>query len=330
MRRAKITGVGHAVPDRVVTNGDLEKMMDTSNEWIVGRTGIEERHWVQPGEGTSDLALRAAQGAIEQAGISAAEIDLVVVGSLTSDYFFPGVGNQLQNLLGLRTVPSFDIKAACSAFIYALSIGDQYIKSGQAETVLVVGAEVQSTALDISTRGRDMSVLFGDGAGAVILQPSTDGTGILSTHLHSEGRYLKELWCEAPASRFNPRLSPEMLEEGRHYPKMNGREVFRHAVTRFPEAIREALEANRLSLDEIALIIPHQANLRISQMVAKKLGLNMDRVFSNIHKYGNTTGASIPIALSEALAENKIHSGDNIILAAFGSGFTWASAAIRW
>ncbi|NOZ03384.1 MAG: ketoacyl-ACP synthase III [FCB group bacterium] len=330
MRRAKITGVGHAVPERVITNRDLEKMMDTSNEWIVSRTGIEERHWVTEGEGTSDLAIRASRNALHQAEIDPREIDLVVVGSLTSDYFFPGVGNQLQDKLGLDTVPSFDIKAACSAFIYALSIGDQFIKTGQANTVLVVGAEVQSTALDISTEGRDMSVLFGDGAGAVILQPSNDDTGILSTHLHSEGKYLKELWCEAPASRFNPRLSPEMLAEGRQYPKMNGREVFRNAVTRFPEVIQEALEANHLTLDDISLIIPHQANLRISQMIAKKLGLSMDRLFSNIHKYGNTTGASIPIALSEALTEDRIHSGDNIILAAFGSGFTWASAAIRW
>jgi len=330
MRRSKITGVSHAVPERVVTNFDLENMMETSNEWIVARTGIEERHWVVDGEGTSDLALRAAQGAIRKAGISPEDIDLVVVGSLTSDYFFPGVGNQLQDLLGLRTVPSFDIKAACSAFIYALSIGDQYVKTGQADTVLVVGAEVQSTALDVSTAGRDMSVLFGDGAGAVILQPGDDSSGILSTHLHSQGKYLKELWCEAPASRFNPRLSPEMLEEGRHYPKMNGREVFRHAVTRFPEVIHEALESNHLSIDDVTLIIPHQANLRISQMVAKKLGVSMDRMFSNIHKYGNTTGASIPIALSEALDAGKIHAGDVLILAAFGSGFTWASAAIRW
>lgn len=330
MRHAHIAGVAHAVPDRIVTNRDLEKLMDTSHEWIVARTGIEERHWVEEGEGTSDLACRASREALNRAGVAPEDIDLVVVGSLTSDYFFPGVGNQLQDLLGLRTVPSFDIKAACSAFIYALSIGDQFIRTGQADTALIVGAEVQSTALNLSTEGRDMSVLFGDGAGAVVLRATEEERGILSTHLHSQGKYLKELWCEAPASRFHPRLSVDMLEAGRQYPKMNGREVFRHAVNRFPEVIEEALQANDLTLDDVQLVIPHQANLRISQMVAKKLGLGMDRVFSNIHKYGNTTGASIPIALSEALAEGKIADGDLIILAAFGSGFTWASAAIRW
>ncbi len=330
MRQAKIIGVSHAVPERVVTNADLEKLMDTSNEWIVARTGIEERHWVREGEGTSDLAYRASLGAIKQAGIEPERIDMVVVASLTSDYFFPGVGNQLQDKLGLRTVPSFDIKVACSAFIYALSIGDQYIRSGFADTILVIGAEVQSTALNLSTEGRDMSVLFGDGAGAVILQAGDGPSGILSTHLHSEGKYLKDLWCEVPASRINPRISEEMIAEGRHYPSMNGREVFRNAITRFPEVIREALDANNLSIDDVALIIPHQANLRISQMVAKKLDIGMDRVFSNIQKFGNTTAASIPIALSEALQEGKIHNGDLVILAAFGSGFTWASAAIRW
>ncbi|MFQ6613034.1 MAG: 3-oxoacyl-ACP synthase III family protein, partial [Fidelibacterota bacterium] len=255
---------------------------------------------------------------------------LIIVASLTSDYFFPGVAPQLQHRFNMNTVGAFDIKAACSAFIYALSIGDQYIKTGEYKNILVVGAEVQSTALNLSTEGRDMAVLFGDGAGAAVLQPSTGDSGILSTHLHSQGEYLKMLWCEGPASRENPRLSTKMLKEGRHYPAMNGREVFKNALTRFPEVIQEALEANQLTLDDIALIIPHQANYRISQAVAKRMGVGMDKLYSNIHRYGNTTGASIPIALCEAYQEGKFRRGDYIILAAFGAGFTWASAAIRW
>lgn len=330
MNRTRITGIGFQVPERIVTNADLQQWMDTSDEWIVSRTGIQERHWVDEGTGTSDLSLAAAKKAMDMARVAPEDIDLVIVASLTSDYFFPGVAAQLQEKLGLNTVGALDIKAACSAFLYGLSIGDQYIKTGQAKTVLVVGAEVQSTALNLTTEGRDMAVLFGDGAGAAILQPSIDDSGVLSTHLHSEGKYLKELWCEGPASLYHPRISHELLDQGIHYPSMNGREVFRHAVTRFPEVIQEALDANHLTIDDVRLIIPHQANLRITQMVAKRMGVDMDRVFSNIHKYGNTTGASIPIALSEAYAEGRFKKGDIIILAAFGAGFTWASAAIRW
>ncbi len=325
-----ISGVGYHVPNRVVTNRDLEQLMDTSDEWIITRSGIRERHWAEEGEGTSDLGVAAAKKAMDMAGVEPEAIDLVVFATLTSDYFFPGSSVQVQEKLGLRNVGAFDIKAACSAFIYGLSIGDQFIRTGQAETVLVIGAEVQSTALNVSTSGRDMAVLFGDGAGAVILQPGDGRSAILSTHLHADGRYLKDLWCEVPASRFNPRVSHEMLNEGRQYPQMNGREVFRNAVVRFPEVINEALTTNGLKLDDIALIIPHQANLRISQAVAKRLGVGMDRVFSNIHKYGNTTAASIPIALSEAWESGRFSRGDYIILAAFGAGFTWASAALRW
>lgn len=330
MRNSRIAGLGFHVPDQTITNEDLAGWIDTSDEWITTRSGIKERHWVEEGIGTSDLSAEAARQAMAMAKIQPEEIDLVVVGSLTSDYFFPGVGAQLQDKLGLRTVGTFDIKAACSAFVYALSVGDQFIKTGQYDTVLVVGAEVQSTALNVSTEGRDMAVLFGDGAGAAILRPAEDDSMILSTHLHSEGKYLKELWCEGPASLYHPRISHEHLDRGIHLPSMNGREVFRHAISRFPEVINEALEANNLSLDDVKLIIPHQANLRISQAVAKKLGVGMDMVFSNIHKYGNTTGASIPIAMTEACREGKFQKGDTIILAAFGAGFTWASAAIRW
>ncbi len=330
MRNSTITGLGFHVPPKTITNEDLAGWMNTSDEWITTRSGIKERHWVDEGIGASDLAETASRQAMEMAGVEPEDIDLVVAGSITSDYFFPGIGPQLQDKLGLRTIGSFDIKAACSAFVYAMSIADQYIKSGQHDTVLVVGAEVQSTALDISDSGRDTAVLFGDGAGAAILTVAQDDSRILSTHLHSEGKYLKELWVEGPASLYHPRVSHEMLDEGLHLPSMNGREVFRHATTRFPEVIMEALEFNNLSLEDVKLIIPHQANLRISQAVAKRLRITMDRVYSNIHKYGNTTGASIPIALTEAYREGRIEKGDVIILAAFGAGFTWASAAIQW
>jgi 3-oxoacyl-[acyl-carrier-protein] synthase-3 len=330
MRKTMITGIGYHVPERVVTNHDLEQWMDTSDEWIVTRSGIQERRWVEDGVGASDLGIEATRKALAMAGIAPRDIDLVIFATLTSDYFFPGSSAQVQEKLGLRPIGAFDIKAACSAFIYALSIGDQFIKTGQADTVLVIGAEVQSTALNLSTAGRDMAVLFGDGAGAAILQPSEGESAILSTHLHCDGSHLKDLWCEAPASRFSPRISHEMLDEGRQYPYMNGREVFRHAVTRFPEVIQEALDANQLSIEDVALVIPHQANLRISQAVAKRLGVGMDKVYSNIHKYGNTTAASIPIALAEAWEAGRFSRGDYLILAAFGAGFTWASAAIRW
>lgn len=328
MKKTRLSGIGFHVPDRIITNEDLTQWMDTSDEWITTRSGIKERHWVEEGIGTSDLSVTAARQAMDMAGVRPEDIDLVVAATLTSDYFFPGIGPQLQEKLGLRTVGTFDIKAACSAFIYGLSIGDQFIKTGQADTVLVIGAEVQSTALNISTAGRDIAVLFGDGAGAAILQPS-DGEGeILSTHIHSEGKYLKELWCEGPASLHHPRLSHDQLDRGLHYPSMNGREVFRHAVRRFPEVIEEALTANDLTVEDVTLIIPHQANLRITQAVAKRMNVGLDKVYSNIHKYGNTTAASIPIALCEAYAEGKFTRGDTIILAAFGAGFTWASAAL--
>lgn len=330
MNRTKISGIGFYVPDRIVTNGELSKMMDTSDEWIRARSGIRERHWVEEGQGASDLAYEASKKALDMAGVTPGDVELVIVATITPDYFFPGVSAQLQHMLGLNNVGAFDIKAACSAFIYALSVGDQFIKTGQYKNILIVGAEVLSTALDISDRGRDVSVLFGDGAGAAVLQPSSDESEILSTHLHCQGKYLKMLWCEAPVSRENPRLSAEMIAAGRQYPSMIGREVFKNAVIRFPEVIMEALNANALTLEDVKLIIPHQANLRISQAVAKRMGVDMNKIYSNIHKYGNTTAASIPIALTEALADGKFKRGDKIILAAFGAGFTWASAAIKW
>ncbi len=330
MKRTRIAGIGYYVPENVVTNFDLMKMMDTSNEWIIERTGIEERHYVSPEQGTSDLGVAATQKAIAMAGIAVEDIELIICATISSDYFFPGSAFQIQAKLGLATVPAFDIKVACSGFTYGLSIADQFVKTGQYKNVLLVGAEVQSNALNMTTEGRDMAVLFGDGAGAAILQPSDDDSGILSTHLHADGNYSDILWAEVPSCRLKPHISYELIDAGRHFPQMNGREVFRNAIVRFPEVINEALEANNLTVEDIAQIIPHQANLRITQSVAKRLGIGMDQVYSNIHKYGNTTAASIPIALCDALDEGKFKRGDYIILASFGAGFSWGAVTIKW
>ena len=330
MFSSKITGMGFHVPDHIVYNDDLVKMMDTSDEWIQTRSGIKERRWASEDISTFDLALEASLNAISRADINQDEIDMIIVGTLSSDYFFPGVSAQLQDKLDLKTIGAFDIKAACSAFIYSLSIADQFIKTGMANTVLVVGAETQSKLIDKSTKGRDVAVLFGDGAGAAIIQRSNDESKILSTHLHCEGKNIKNLWMEAPGTSPGSWFKNQTYDSKRFTPIMNGPEVFRNAVRRFPEVINESLTYNSLSINDIKLIIPHQANYRISQAVAKKMGLDMNIVYSNIHKYGNTTAASIPIALTEALDEGLIKKGEHIILAAFGAGYTWASAAIRW
>ena len=330
MYKSKIIGMGFKVPDNIISNDDLSKMMDTSDEWIQSRSGIKERRWATEEVTTSDLAFSAANNAIKNAEINNKEIDLVIVGTLSSDYFFPGVSAQLQEKLNLNLVGAFDIKAACSAFIYSLSIADQYIKTGAAETILVVGAETQTKLIEKSSEGRDVAVLFGDGAGAAIVQRSDDESQILSTHLHSQGKDLKNLWMEAPGTSNGSWFKENKFDQKKFTPKMNGREVFKNAVKRFPEVIHEALDNNNLDINDIKLIIPHQANYRISEAVAKKLELGMDKVYSNIHKYGNTTAASIPIALTEAIYSKKINKGDLIILAAFGAGYTWASAAIKW
>lgn len=322
--------MGFSVPENIVTNRDLESLMDTTDEWIQTRSGIKERRWATDDIATSDLAINASKQAIEKSGINSQDIDMVIVGTLSSDYFFPGVSAQLQDKLNLKTVAAFDIKAACSAFIYSLSTADQFIRSGMAENILVVGAETQTKLIDKSTESRNVAVLFGDGAGAAILQRTADESRILSTHLHCDGKGLKNLWMEAPGTASGSWLKNDSFNKERFTPSMNGREVFRTAVARFPEVIQEALDKNNLSIEDIKLIVPHQANLRISQAVAKKMGVSMNIMYSNIHKFGNTTAASIPIALCEALEENKIKKGDYIILAAFGAGYTWASAAIRW
>ncbi|MBT6235908.1 ketoacyl-ACP synthase III [Bacteroidia bacterium] len=334
MNSAIIKGMGYYVPSNVVTNDDLSKIMDTNDEWITERTGIKERRWINSKEeSTSSMALEASKNAIADAKIDKAAIDFIIFATLSPDYYFPGPGVTLQKELGLDTIGALDVRNQCSGFVYALSIADQYIKTGMYENILVVGSEYHSGGLDKTTRGRGVSVIFGDGAGAAIVSksPSAD-RGILSTHLHAQGEYAEELALIGPSTK---RWVPEIfngkgLEDEAIYPYMNGTFVFKHAVTRFPQVIGEALEKNGHQSTDIDLLIPHQANLRISQFVQKKMQLRDDQVFNNIQKYGNTTAASIPIALAEAKQAGKVKEGDLICLAAFGSGFTWASALIRW
>lgn len=331
MRRARITGTGFYVPEKVVTNFDLEKMMDTSDAWIRERSGIVERRFVDSEIGSSGLALEATKKALAKANCQAEDIDFIIFATLSPDYVFPGSGVFLQAKLGITDIGALDIRNQCTGFIYGLSIADQYIKTGMYKRILVIGAEVHSTGLDLSTRGRDVAVLFGDGAGAVIVEPSDDDDcGIYSTHLHADGRYATELSCGHPGSLVMPRLTHEMIDEAKIYPYMNGRQVFKHAVVKFCEAIEECLSANNVSPERVKLVIPHQANQRITEAVAQRFGYSMDRVFSNIHKYGNTTAASIPIAIDEAITDGIIQRGDYFVLVAFGSGFTWASALIKW
>ena len=332
MRYSKIAGIGHHVPETIITNEYLSTIMDTNDAWITERTGIKERRWMNPEKDTvANMAAKASRMALERAGLTEKDVDFIVFATITSDYYFPGSGVLLQRELGLESIGALDIKNACSGFIYALSIADQFIKTGMYKTILVVGAEIQSTALDITDRGRNTAVIFGDGAGAVVLRPS-DKPGILSTHLHSDGRFAEELYVKDPgSSRPHKERQPEQfLDTSGFKVHMNGNLVFKHAVVRFMEVINEALTANNMKKEDINLLVPHQANLRISQYVQEKLALSDDKVYNNIMKYGNTTAASIPIAMSEAWAEGKIKENDVICLAAFGSGFTWASALIRW
>jgi len=326
-----ISGTGFYLPPRIVTNDELSTYMDTSDEWIQERTGIKERHYVEKGEGPSDIAIPATKQALNAAGLKVSDIDFIIFATSTPDFYAPGSGCLLQEKMGFNEIGALDIRVQCSGFIYGLSIAEQYIRTGTFKNILLIGAEVQSTAMDLTNAGRDTAIIFGDGAGAAIISATDEDRGVLSTHMHSEGKYLKELWLESPASNAGyPRINKEALDEGKQFLKMNGKEVFRHAVTRFPEVINEALEANNLTSENIDLLIPHQANLRITQMVQKRLSLRNEQVFSNIHKYGNTTAATIPIALAEAFNEGKIKDGDLLVLASFGSGFTWASAIMKW
>jgi 3-oxoacyl-[acyl-carrier-protein] synthase-3 len=331
MTRAVFLGTGMAVPDRIVTNDELSTLMETSDEWIRTRTGIAERRWVREGETGVSLALTASRAALDMAGLAAGDIDAIIYATSTPDHFAPGGGVYLQDQLGTGPVPALDVRTQCSGFIYSLSVADAWIRAGSYRTVLVVGSEVQSTGMDLTNEGRNTSVIFADGAGAAILGASgEENRGILGFDIHSEGAHAERLWVDAPGSMYHPRISPKHLEEGRHFLQMDGKEVFRHAVVRMPESVRAVLAAKGLSTSDIDLLIPHQANLRISEMVQKSLGLTGDQVYNNIQRYGNTTSATIPIALDECVRSGRIERGDLLVFTAFGSGFTWGSAVVRW
>ncbi|NIK92449.1 ketoacyl-ACP synthase III [Mangrovimonas sp. CR14] len=336
MYNSKISGLGYYVPDHVVSNDDLTQLMDTSDEWIQERTGIQERRWVKPGSGetTSSMGVKAAKIAIERAGIDKNDIDFIVFATLSPDYYFPGPGVTVQKELGIKTVGALDVRNQCSGFVYGLSVADQFIKTGMYKHVLVIGSELHSHGLDKTTRGRGVSVIFGDGAGAAVLSRTEDTKkGILSTHLHSEGEHAEELSLIAPGMGkrwVTDILADNSEQDESYYPYMNGQFVFKNAVVRFSEVIMEGLNKNELTPQDIDMLIPHQANLRIAQFIQKKFKLSDDQVYNNIQKYGNTTAASIPIALTEAWEKGKIKEGDTVVLAAFGSGFTWGSAIIKW
>jgi 3-oxoacyl-[acyl-carrier-protein] synthase III len=349
MQRSKIAGIGMYVPKNVFTNNDLLKYMDTSDEWIQERTGIKERRYAdRTGETTTTMGVEAAKIAIERAGITPQDIDFIVFATLSPDYYFPGCGVLLQRAMKMKEIGALDVRNQCSGFVYALSVADQFIKTGMYKNILVVGSEKHSFGLDFSTRGRNVSVIFGDGAGAVVLQPTDDtNRGILSTHLHSDGESAEILAMYNPGTHANHWMpenyaafdeaeigqmffSHEMIDKAQVFPNMDGPAVFKKAVVKFPEVIMEALQQNKLQTSDISMLIPHQANLRIAQFVQQKLKLTDDQVYNNIQQYGNTTAASVPIALCEAWEKGKIKEGDLVCLAAFGSGFTWASALLRW
>ncbi len=331
MQRTQIIGTGFSVPDRVVTNDELSKLMDTTDEWIRTRTGIEERRWVTEGETGVDLAYRATEGALEMAGVKPENLDAIVYATSSPDHFAPGNGVYLQRRLGIATIPALDVRAQCSGFIYGLSVADAWIRTGQFRRVLVVGSEVQSTGLEMSSAGRHVAVIFADGAGAVLLAPASEQDGgILGFDLHSEGAHAEKLWVDSPGSMYHPRVSHDQIEEGRHFLAMDGKEVFRHAVVRMPESVRAVLASTGQSLDSLKLLLAHQANLRIAEVMQKSLGLRDDQVYNNIMRYGNTTAATIPIALDECVRGGRLERGDLLVMTAFGSGFMWGSAAVRW
>jgi 3-oxoacyl-[acyl-carrier-protein] synthase III len=337
MYHSKISGLGYYVPENVVTNDELSKIMETNDAWIQERTGIQERRHVIKGDGdtTTTMGVKAAKAALERAGIDKDEVDFIIFATLSPDYYFPGPGVLVQRDLGMaRTVGALDVRNQCSGFLYAISVADQFIKTGMYKNILVIGSELHSTGLDMTTRGRNVSVIFGDGAGAAVLSRETDLTkGILSTHLHSEGQHAEELSLTAPG--MGRRWVTDIIADNdpddiSYYPYMNGQFVFKNAIQRFSEVINEGLEANNLQVSDIDMLIPHQANLRIAQFIQHKFQLPDEKIHNNIMKYGNTTAASVPIALTEAWELGKIKEGDLVVLAAFGSGFTWGSAVIRW
>jgi 3-oxoacyl-[acyl-carrier-protein] synthase III len=333
MYSSEIIGCGMYVPENVVTNNDLSKMMDTTHDWIVQRSGIEERRWVSPEVSTTDLALKACEDAIKNAGIDKKEIDCILFATLSPDFFFPGAACILQPKLGLNEIPAIDVRQQCSGFLYGMSMADAFIKSGQYKTILLVGAEIHSKGMNKTTAGRDVAVLFGDGAGAVVIRrtDNTNPSKIMSTHLFAEGQHAKELWTEAPGLGIGPEMITHAdIEAGRHFPQMNGKKVFANAVRRMCECLLLALETNKVKLDDIDLFLFHQANLRINQMMAQELKIPEHKVFNTIMKYGNTTAATIPIGMTEAVKAGKLKKGTLVASAAFGSGFTWASSIYRW
>jgi 3-oxoacyl-[acyl-carrier-protein] synthase III len=333
MTYSKIVGIGHYVPENIITNAYLESIMDTNDAWITERTGIKERRYFTYGKDTNaSMATEASKIAIERAGLSPKDIDFIVYATITPDYYFPGPGFILQREMGMEGIGVLDIRDQCSGFIYALSTADQFIKTGMYKNILVIGSELQSTFLNHSSEGRGVAVIFGDGAGAVVLQATdNESSRVLSTHLHADGNFAEDLYVKSPGSSRAKRFYDDLLEDPSTGDViMNGNLVFKHAVVRFPEVIREALNTNGLAPEDIDLLVPHQANLRISEYVRQQMGMSEDKVFNNIQKYGNTTAASIPIALCEAWESGRIKTGDLVCLAAFGSGFTWGSALIRW
>jgi 3-oxoacyl-[acyl-carrier-protein] synthase-3 len=349
MIRSRIAGIGKYLPEQVVTNNDLLQYMDTSDEWIQERTGIKERRFAhRTNETTTTMGVEAARIAIERAGTTPQDIDFIIFATLSPDYYFPGCGVLLQRAMKMKEIGALDVRNQCSGFVYALSVADQFIRTGTYKNILVVGSEKHSFGLDFTTRGRNVSVIFGDGAGAVVLQPTTDEqAGILSTHLHSDGESAEILamynpgthanfWKEERYADFNEApigqmfMSHEMIDNAQLFPYMDGPAVFKKAVVKFPEVIMEALTKNGLTAQDLNLLIPHQANLRIAQFVQQKLGLRDDQVYNNIQYYGNTTAASVPIALCEAWEKGLVKEHELVCLAAFGSGFTWASALLRW
>ncbi len=329
MKQSMIRSTGRFLPDRVVTNDELTQWMDTSDEWIQQRTGIQERRWIdEAGEvGASDLGLEAARIALDRAGWTPEDLDMIIFATLSPDIYFPGAGCLLQHKLGLKDTPALDIRQQCTGFLYGMMTADAYIKSGYANKVLFVGSEVHSTGLDRSTKGRDVTVIFGDGAGAICIEgeEANEKTGLLACSVHAQGKYADALMVEAPASRLNPRLTAGMMEEGRHYPTMDGRNVFKLAITRLPQVSKVVLEKAGLGIDDIDLVIPHQANLRINQVFQQAMGLDEKKMFHNIQRYGNTTAGSIPIALDEAIEMGLIGKGSKVLFAALGAGLTWGA-----
>ena len=335
MFNSKIIGLGYYLPENVVTNNDLSKIIDTTDEWIQERTGIKERRWIDPktDDTTSTMAVKASKIAIERSGLKKEEIDFIIFATLSPDMYFPGGGVRVQDLLGIPTIGALDVRNQCSGFVYSLSVADQFIKTGMYKNILVIGSENHSGGLEKSTRGRGVTVIFGDGAGAAVLSRCEEKSkGILSSHLHSEGKHARELMLDGPhTGRWVPEIIAENdPEDQSYYPYMNGQFVFKNAVSRFSEVIIEGLEANNLHKDDIDMLIPHQANLRISQFIQRKFQLPDNKVYNNIMSYGNTTAASIIIALTEAWEQGKIKENDLVVLAAFGAGFTWGSVIIRW